>query len=170
MIIQILDFKNLIRLQLDMRKLNGENRGVMGGPEKSLNRASIFQVSYTKWNFLRQCNRYKLNLSMQHLKFIRSKKATAMENEAFCYFLLVSVRLSQLISKSCTFWNHVQIHFSFRIKIRRLRPNSRDWEFECATVLSGKNFFRSYGFHIFLEYFSLLSWMEEKCFSRESIF
>ena len=37
MIVQILDFKNVIRLQLDMRKLNGENQGVMGGPERFLN-------------------------------------------------------------------------------------------------------------------------------------
>ena len=65
MIIQILDFENLIRLQLDMRKVSGKNRGVMGGPENFLNIAIIFQVSYTKWNFLKQCNRYKLNLSMQ---------------------------------------------------------------------------------------------------------
>ena len=33
---------------------------------------------------LETCNQYKLNLPMQHLKFIRSQKATAMENEAFC--------------------------------------------------------------------------------------
>lgn len=65
MIIQILDFENLIRLQLDMRKVSGKNRGVMGRPENFLNIAIIFQVSYTKWNFLKQCNRYKLNLSMQ---------------------------------------------------------------------------------------------------------
>ena len=45
MIIQILDFENLIRLQLDMRKVSGKNRGVMGRPEKFLNIAIIFQVS-----------------------------------------------------------------------------------------------------------------------------
>ena len=79
MTIQILDFKNLIRLQLDIRKLNVENRGVMVGREKFLNITIIFQVSYTKWKFLKR-NQYKLNLPMQHLKFIISKKATAMEN------------------------------------------------------------------------------------------
>ena len=53
MIIQILDFKNLICLQLGMRKLNGENRVVMVGREKILNITIIFQVSYTKWKFLK---------------------------------------------------------------------------------------------------------------------
>ena len=52
----------------------------------------------------------------------------------------MSARPSQLISKSCTFWNHIQIHFSFRTKIRRLRPNFRGREFKCATVLSGNQF------------------------------